>query len=210
MRLAMCIVFLAIPAAGLAQTWEAGGAAGAGFARGVTVTNATGRARAGFANSPAFGVYIGQNLHKYVGGEIRYTYRPGDLSLSSGPTRATFDGQSHLIHYDVLVHVKPAGSRIRLFLAAGAGARVFRGTGREAAYQPLQQFALLTKTQEAKPLVSLGAGVKAAVSPRLVLRVEFRDYISPFPTQVITPAIGSKLGGWLHDIVPFIGVAVRL
>jgi hypothetical protein len=115
-----------------------------------------------------------------------------------------------LIHYDVLVHVKPAGSRIRLFLAAGAGARVFRGTGREAAYQPLQQFALLTKTQEAKPLVSLGAGVKAAVSPRLVLRVEFRDYISPFPTQVITPAIGSKLGGWLHDIVPFIGVAVRL
>jgi len=34
-------------------------------------------------------------------------------------------------------------------------------------------------------LASVGAGVKVTISPRMILRVEFRDYISPHMTKVI-------------------------
>jgi hypothetical protein len=58
-----------------------------------------------------------------------------------------------------------------------------------------------------KPLVSVGAGVKVSMGKRLLLRVEFRDYMSPFPTQVIAPSPGAKLGGWMHDLLPQAGVS---
>jgi hypothetical protein len=38
------------------------------------------------------------------------------------------------------------------------------------------------------------------------LRTEFRDYVTPFPKKVITPATGAKVSGWLHDIVPMVGI----
>jgi len=31
--------------------------------------------------------------------------------------------------------------------------------------------------------------------------------VSPFPTKVITPNVGAKSGGWLHDFVPMIGIS---
>ena len=206
MRLAISIALIAMTAVCLAQTWEAGGAAGAGLAPGVTASYAAGHATAGFADSPAFGVYLSQDLYKRLGGEIRYTFRTGGLRLSSGSTKIAFGGQSHLIHYDVLMYGKPAGSRLRPFLAVGAGARISRGAGPETVYQPLWQYALLTKVSQAQPVVSLGGGVKWKLSGKLVLRAEVRDYLSPFPGQVIEPAPGAKIGGWLNDIVPMVGI----
>jgi hypothetical protein len=198
---------LALIQAGLAQGWEAGASGGVGFTNQLAVSNVAGRASAGFTGTAAASGYLGQDLYRYLGGEVRYTFRPSDLQLSSGAGKVRFDGLSHALHYDLVVHNKPAGSPARLFLAAGAGFRVFRGTGRETAYQPLQEFALLTKTQEWKPLISIGGGVKVAVSSRLSFRAEFRDYVSPFPKKVITPSTGAKLSGWLHDIVPLAGIS---
>jgi hypothetical protein len=197
----------ALAHAGLAQTWEVGGAGGGGFSRQIAVSNASERASAGFAHSAAFGGFLAQNLYRSLSGEIRYTFRPSGLQVSSGGSKATFQGQSHALHYDVLIYTKPADSPVRPFLAAGAGVKVFRGTGRESAYQPLQELALLTKTEQWKPLISIGGGAKWVLSPRLFLRVEFRDYVTPFPERVIAPSSGSKLGGWLHDIVPLAGVS---
>jgi len=84
--------------------------------------------------------------------------------------------------------------------------RDFRGVGTEAPYQPLSTFALLTKTSQWTPLVTFGGGFKIAVSPRVLLRVEVRDYFSRFPTQVIAPAPDAHLSGWLHDLVPLAGI----
>ncbi len=206
MRLAICVALYAATAVCLAQTWEAGGAAGTGLAPGLTASNAAGHATTGFTNSPAFGVYLGQDLHKRLGGEIRYTFRTGDLSLSAGGTKVVFGGQSHLIHYDVLMYGKPSGSRLRPFLAVGAGVRITRGTGPEVVYQPLWQYVLLTRTRQAQPVVSLGGGFKWKISKRLLLRVEVRDYLSPSPQKVIAPVGGAKISGWLHDIVPLVGI----
>lgn len=206
MRIVWLVAVLACAHAGFAQNWEGGGAAGAGFSPNLTVTNPLGKASTGFASMAAFGGWLGQSLHDSFGGEVRYTFRPSGLRISSGGSQAKFQGFSHMVHYDVLFYTKPPGPHVRPFLAAGAGMRVFHGTGTEAPYQPLQEFALLTRTREWKPLVTAGVGIRAELGPRMFLRVEIRDYITPFPQEVIAPAKGSKISGWLHDIVPLAGI----
>lgn len=200
-----CAALLAAVPACLAQKWEIGGVAGGGFSNNLTVSNAIGSALTGFKTGPAFGGVLGHNLYRYVSGELRYTYLQSDLKLSGSGTETSFSGIAHAIHYDLLIHTKPLRSHVRPFAAAGGGVKVFRGTGRESAFQPLSTFALLTKTREWKPLISVGGGTKFAIAPRVTLRVEVRDYITPFPKQVITPAPGAKLSGWLHDFVPMFG-----
>jgi len=206
MRPRIWIALLITAAAGFAQSWETGAAAGFGFNRSSPVTGPAGNADAGLAAAPAFGFYLGQDVTARLGGEIRYTFRPGDLRLRSAGTKVTFGGESHLVHYDVLFYRASPRARIRPFLAAGAGARLTRGTGQEFSYQPLMQHALLTRTRQVQPVASLGAGVKMRFGKKLLFRAEFRDYVSPFPTKVIAPASGAKIDGWLHDIVPLIGL----
>jgi hypothetical protein len=191
----------------LAQQFEFGGAAGAGFPRGSSVTAPTGTASAGLKNGPAFGVVLGHRMYPRIGGEVRYSFLKNDLRLASGES-TTFGAQAHALHYDLLFHARKADAPVQPFVAAGGGMKIFRGTGREAAYQPLSQYAYLTKTQEVKPMLSVGAGVRVRISPRVWLRTEFRDYVTPFPKKVITPARGAKLnGGWVHNIVPMAGVS---
>ena len=190
-----------------AQQWAIGGAIGGGFTPQVGVTSAAGRAGTGLANGLAATAAVGQNLNRHWSGEIRYTFRGGSL-LASGPIGdVRFGARSHSVHYDILIHARPAGSAIRPFAAGGAGIRVFQGTGREAAYQPLQEYVLLTKTREWKPLINAGGGIKAALSPHVWLRLEVRDYFTPFPSKVIAPATGATVKGWLHDIVPLCGIS---
>ena len=88
--------------------------------------------------------------------------------------------------------------------------KVFRGTGKEAAYQPLSQYGYFTKTQALKPMADFGAGVKVALTKKVFLRAEFRDYITAFPTQIITPPPGTKYGTLLHDIVPMVGLGFEM
>src|SRR5690349_13807801 len=82
---------------------------------------------------------------------------------------ASFGAMSHAIHYDVLWYAAPNGSRIRPFVAVGAGIKVYRGIGTEVAFQPLSSVALLTKAQDLTPVASAGGGVKMQLSPRLSL-----------------------------------------
>ena len=191
----------------LAQQYEIGGAAGAGFAKGASVTGLTGSADAGFATGTAFGGWIGHRMYSRMSGEIRYGYLRQDLKLSGGGLSATFKGEAHVVHYDILFHPVRSRSKMQPFVAVGGGFKFYRGTGKEAAYQPLGTYAYLTKTQEWKPMVSAGGGLRITLSEHLVLRTEFRDYITPFPKKVITPASGAKISGWVHDIVPLVGIA---
>src|SRR5258706_9010192 len=191
----------------LAQKWEVGGVTGGGFTNSLTVVNTTGTASAGFDKGFAFGAVLGQNLYPRVSGELHYTYNMSDLRVSAGGESATFKGLTHSMHYDILLHAGRARSRVQPFAAAGGGLRVFRGAGTESAYQPLSGFALLTKTSQWVPMATFGGGIKYAIRPRVVLRVELRDYFSRFPAQVIAPAPGSHLSGWLHDLVPMVGIS---
>lgn len=129
------------------------------------------------------------------------------MKLSSGGTTATFAGQTHSVHYDFLLHFTPRDSRVRPFVAAGGGIRMYRGTGAQSAYQsPLQDVAVFTQTQDLRPMASVGAGIKFAISNSIMLRAEIHDYLTPFPTKVITPVSG-HVSGWLQDFVPEFGVS---
>ncbi|MBZ5586781.1 MAG: hypothetical protein LAQ30_32260 [Acidobacteriia bacterium] len=199
------VILIAAAPACFAQQWEFGAGAGGSFLTGAPVTASAGSATAGFKPGAAFGVFFGQDLYRRVSGEIRYGFIMSDLRLQGGGQEATFAGQSHVLHYDILLHTIRGDNRKEFFAAFGGGMKIFRGTGKETAYQPLMQYALLTKSQAVEPMVSVGGGVKFAIAPRVSLRLEVRDYITPFPKDVIAPAAGAKIGGTLlHDIVPMV------
>lgn len=208
----MTLKFIALCSLGLtaclAQQYEIGGFAGAGFATGSSVTSPAGTATAGFKPGASFGGFLGHRMYPRLSGEIRYGFLMHDLRLRSGGLEPSFKAQAHALHYDVLFHTRDNDASVQPFVAAGGGGMIYRGTGREAAYQPLgNEFAYFTKTQEIKLMISAGAGVRARLGERLWLRVEFRDYLTPFPKKVIAPALGSRVGGWVQNIVPMAAIS---
>ncbi|MCL4401570.1 MAG: hypothetical protein M1436_02750 [Acidobacteria bacterium] len=190
----------------LAQTWEVGGAGSYGAYRNVTASSPAGSATVGFASSAGVSVVGTQNIRRYLGGEARYLYSFGGLKINDA---ATMSGDSHAFSYELLVYGTRQGSAIRPFFAAGAGAKLYRGTGRESAFQPLSNIALLTHTHEFDPLVSIGGGVKIKAGNHALLRLDFRDHTTPFPTNVITPRPPQgKVSGWLHDFIVLAGISL--
>ncbi len=201
------IVLMTAASAAHAQQWEFGALGGGGFLSNVPANGPGGNATAGFAPGAAFGVFAGNNLYRNLGGEIRYEYMQNDLRLSSNGQTAQFAGAAHAIHYDLIYHTNRQESPVQFFASLGGGMKLFRGTGAESAYQPLSQFGYFTKTQAIKPMVSVGGGFTYRLSPRVFLRAEIRDFITPFPTKVLTPAPGVNFGSILQDLVPMIGIS---
>lgn len=200
-------LFVCSAALAMAQSWEVGAAVGGGFYTSQTVSSSTGSASAKLATGLAGGVWLGNNLKGHWSGELRYEYQMGDLQLTSGGQSASFGAHTQQFHYDVIWHATPTESRIRPYVSAGAGVKLYQGTGAQVAYQPLSNYALLTQQQDLTPLVSAGGGVKFQISQHVQLRLDVHDYLTPFPNKVITPNVGMKVGGWLQDIVPMIGIS---
>jgi hypothetical protein len=210
--LASLVMLAAGPSACWAQEagpkWEIGALGGGGFYNTASVSSPAGSGDAGIKNGLAVGAFLGSNMYKRLGGELRYEFMPGDLKVSSGGTEATFTGQAHAIHYDFLFHLMPNGSRIRPFVSAGGGMKLYQGTAKATITQPLSGLALLTNTHETKGLGVFGAGVKAQLSSHFMLRFEVQDFITPFPRQVIAPAPGAKISGLLNDLVFLAGLGI--
>lgn len=199
---------LALTPAAFCQKWEVGGGAGGGFYTSQSITNPTaGRADAKIAAGPAAGAWLGYNNTGRWGGEVRYNFQAGDFMLNSGSSQATFGAATHTMNYDFHYHFRSSEDSIRPYMAFGAGVKLYQGTGTEVAAQPLSKIALLTKTNDMRPVASFGFGVKARLGSNWLLRAEIHDYLSPFPTKVFTPNAGSKVGGWFNDIVPMIGLS---
>jgi hypothetical protein len=96
---------------------------------------------------------------------------------------------------------------MQAFAAVGGGLKIYRGTGAQQAYQTNYQFGYMTNTQELKPMGDFGVGLRFELSPRVFLRTEIRDYITPFPEKIIAPAPGAKFGSILHDVVPTVSIS---
>jgi hypothetical protein len=188
--------------------WEIGGLGGGGFYSSASVSGPTGSGDVGIKNSVAAGAFVGNDLYKRLGGELRYEFLPGDLKVSSGGSEATFSGQAHAIHYDLLFHFAPKGSRLRPFVSAGGGVKIYQGTGRATVTQTLSSLALLTNTHQTSGLGVFGGGVKAQVTPHVMLRFEVQDFLTPFPKQVIAPAPGAKISSILNEIVVLAGLGI--
>jgi hypothetical protein len=195
-----------LPAA-MAQKWEVGGGVGAGFYASKDVTLGSSSASAKFKTNYAVSTWIGQNISDRWGGELRYNYQPGDMQLKQNATEAAFGAEAHTIHYDFLFYTKSSEEKIRPFVSGGAGIKFYRGTGTETVTQPLSQFALLTKANDLKGVVSVGGGVKIRLGTHTWLRLDVHDYLTPFPKEVITPNVGADVSGWVNDIVPMVSIS---
>lgn len=189
------------------QKWEVGGGVGASFYTSQDYKNALNAAKAGLSDGLVASFWLENNSSSLLGGELRYDYENTNLKLSSGSTNASFGADTHAIHYDFQLHFTPRGSHVRPFVAAGGGVKLYRGTGQEAAFQPLSNLALLTKANEITGLISVGAGIKLSLAHALQLRLEVHDFLTPFPKKVIAPAQGSKVNGWLQDFVALAGIS---
>lgn len=204
---ALFLSLVALAPAALAQKWEVGVGGGGSFSTSDTFNNPAGNATAGFSHGPAVSAWLGDNVSNLIGGELRYDYERTDLKLSSGGTNVTFGGHTNAVHYDFLLHFAPTEAKIRPFIAGGAGIKLFSGTGSEQAFQPLSGIALLTKTNQIEPVVSVGGGVKFSLAKNVLMRMEVHDYLSPFPKNVIAPTQNSKVSGWLSDFVVMAGLS---
>jgi hypothetical protein len=189
------------------RQWEFGATLGYGWNRSAQVTASADEAKAGIGNRLVAGAVVGEDLYEHFSGEVRYLYQDGGPYLSNGGRKAQMQGHSHTLTYDLLIHVKDQNSRLRPYVAVGAGGRFYRATGPEPVTQPLPQFASLIGGSEWKFVTSLGAGVKYLVRDHLLVRADFRDYISPFPRSVFVPASGAANHGLFHQFTPMIGVS---
>jgi outer membrane protein W len=203
--LVVCLAVSTVPA--LAQKWEFGGGGGYGFSTSRDATRPTETAKAKIKPGAAASVWLSNNTSARWGGEIRYSYQMGQLHLKQGSTEANFNAESHAMNYDFQWHAADADSASRPYVAFGGGVKLFRGTGTEQLTQPLSRFALLTKTQEVQGMASIGVGIKTKIGEHWQFRVDVHDYITPFPKDVITPNLGTSIGGMLHNIVPMVGIS---
>jgi outer membrane protein W len=202
--LVVCLAVSAAPAA-LAQKWELGGGGGYGFTTPKDATRPAESATTKIKPGVAAGAWLSNNTSLRWGGEIRYLYQRGNLQLKQNSTEALFDAESHAIHYDFQWHASDADSASRPYIAFGGGVKAYRGTGTEQVVQPLSRFALLTRTQQIQGMASIGAGIKTKINDHWQFRVDVHDYITAVPKDVITPNLGTSLGGMLHNIVPTVG-----
>ena len=189
------------------QSWEVGIAGGYSFYHDATITNTPLSARAGFQSGGVGSAEIGEDVSRYLGGEFRYTFIDGDARLRSGGQQVTLGTLAHAVHYDILLYGTPKGSKIRPYVSAGGGIKYYVGDGGETAVQPLGKFAFMTHANEVEGLFAAGAGVKFHIDEHWLVRVDFRYYLTPFPTKIFAPAPGAHANGWLHDFVPLAGVA---
>ena len=67
--------------------------------------------------------------------------------------------------------------------------------------------ATLNNTDQWKFAVSVGAGLKYAVQEHVLLRLDFRDYITTFPSSEIKPAPHNTARGVFEQFTPLFGVS---
>lgn len=188
------------------QQWEFGAAGGYGFYRSASVFAPAGTAQAGIQNRFALSAYFDQHMYEHVSGELRYTFQDGDPFLQLRGVKTIIQGQSHAVDYEVLVHPRHREARIRPYLAGGLGAKWYVTSGPATPFQPLGQIAVLANRNSTKPLITAGGGVSIAFPPHVRVRLDFRDYITPFPKQVIVPTRFATARGFLNMFTPLLGV----
>ena len=188
------------------QSWEIGAAAGYGLYRAASVYAPDGKATAGITNRFTLSGVLGQDRFEYFSGEVRYLYQDGDPFLRGSGGKTNIQGQSHAIHYDLLAHFSPRRSRIRPYLAVGLGAKWYVANGPENPAQPLSDIAQLAHTTELKGLLTGGGGVKLRFGA-IMVRLDFLDYITPFPKKLIVPAPFATARGLFQQFTPLVGAS---
>lgn len=152
------------------------------------------------------GFLIGQTINERWGGELRYIYSRNDLELEANSVKAELGHQSHAVHYDLLYYFSDSDAKVRPYVAGGIGVKYYQGVGAEDPFQPGMDLVLLTKSTQTMFVGDVGIGVKFRVGSNGLFRIEFRDYITGVPENVITASPGASIeGDLLHQFAPMLG-----
>jgi len=210
MRFVFTLAFLlAAMSVGLAQENQFGVAGGFGFYRDATLTNSSGTARAGFGPRFAASAVISRKFRNQLGADLRYTFQDGDSELRSGSVEANLDAHAHAIEGDLLLYLRGPEHRLQPYVSGGFGIKVYQSTEVPANSRPLTNFATLVHGSQTVPLVTMGSGMQYPISSAWSVRIDLRDYATPFPDRLFPAAPGARVSGWLHDFVPLIGISRR-
>jgi hypothetical protein len=106
-----------------------------------------------------------------------------------------------------LIHFRRRHVSIRPYLAGGVGAKVYVVSGPAILFQPLSPIGRLTTNDETKFLGSVGGGVTLSLGSRVKIRLDFRDYITNFPSKLSVPGPRGSSSGILHQLTPMAGFA---
>jgi hypothetical protein len=201
------LLFFAGPSLCNAQDKQVGVAGGFGFYHDATIDAPAGEARAGFGPRFAAGVVAGKRFEDHFGGEFRYTFQDGDSELRSGALEANLDAHSHSFLGDLLIYVRSREPKLQPYGAVGFGVKIYQATEVPTLSRPLANFATLNNSTAARPLLTLGGGIEYGLAAHWLLRLDVRDYATPFPGKLFILTPTAQVHGWLHDLVPLIGIS---
>jgi opacity protein-like surface antigen len=204
MKVAALILF---GSAAFGQQYEMGANIGYGFYRDGTIFSDVGTAQAGIRNRFAAGLLLGDDFTNYVSAEFNYLYHDGHPFLQVPGVKADIQGNSDALTVGLLFHFKPREHRWRPFLAGSTGAKEYIIAGPEPFPQPIPLIASLTTNDVWKVVFSVGGGVKFRPIPHMLLRAEFRDYLTTFPRQQIVPAPHNTARGIFEQFTPLFSVS---
>jgi opacity protein-like surface antigen len=197
-----CCIGLVFALSALAQQYEIGGDIGYGFYRNGSIYSTSGTAQAGIRNRFGAGITLGQEFTNYISGAFCYLYHDGHPFLQAPGVRSDIQGQSHALTLEALFHFKRRDQRLRPFVAGGAGGKNYVIAGPEPFPQPIPQIATLTTRDVWKVVFTVGGGVEWMLRPHVLVRAEFRDYLTTFPRQQIVPAEHNTARGIFEQFTP--------
>lgn len=200
-------VWILLAGASFGQQYEIDATIGYGSYRNGTIYSAGGTAEAGIRNRFAAGIVIGEEISDHISGEFNYLYHDGHPFLQAPGVKADIQGNSHALTYQLLVHLNKREHRLRPFLTGGAGAKEYVIAGPAPFPQPIPQIASLTTNDVWKVVFTAGGGLKFRLSPHLLLRAEFLDYLTTFPRQEIVPAPHNTARGIFQQFTPLFGAS---
>jgi hypothetical protein len=189
------------------QNYELGANIGYGVFRNGTIFSSEGTAVAGIRNRFAAGIVLGDEFSPYVSAEFQYLYHDGHPFLQAPGVRTDIQGNSDALTANLLFHFKTREHRWRPFLEGGAGGKEYVIAGPEPYPQPIPQIASLTANDVWKVVFSAGGGLKFTPRAHMLVRVEFRDYLTTFPRQQIVPAPHNTARGIAELFTPLFGLS---
>jgi opacity protein-like surface antigen len=193
--------------AALGQQYEIGATLGYGIYRNGSIYSPYGTAEAGIRNRFAAGIVLGYEFSDYVSGEFNYLYHDGHPFLQAPGVKTDIQGNSDALTVQALFHFKKRDHRLRPFVAGGSGAKQYVIAGPAPFPQPIPQIASLTTNDVWKVVFSVGGGVTYRLIPHMLLRAEFRDYITTFPRTQIVPAPHNTARGIFEQFTPLFGIS---
>ena len=192
------ILFLLLLTAGaaLAQVLEVGGGAGVNrISNGVLSSDTTTTPPTVYqlSNGWRFGFRMTLNTKSHFGHEAGYNYVRTNWDYGG----TTYGTAAHQGFYDFLAYATPQGSKVRPFMAGGVGFTNFVYPG----------YTVSQGGGKMKFGLNYGFGVKTKVTDKFLIRLDFRQYVSPKPDFGLS---ATPPQGWIRMNEISMGVAYCL